>query len=363
MSRKSRKNRSTNVFGLSFMDCICCGFGAIILLFVLSDVSLRQDTQEKTVDLRTEVDRVEELVAEGRLNNVRIRNTIEETKDENVKTEGLARQVVEEIDRIKEELAESRGETLAIREHINQLKADVKSMEEEAKRLQERQQGKNILETPGDGRRQYLSGLRIDGKRNVILLDRSASMLAESLEDIVRLKVGPPDRRKAAQKWQHVLAGFEWLVANLPPNAEFQVIVFSESAEFALPETAGKWISSSDQSTIRSLIARVRDQVPQGGTNMDQAFKLMKSLPKGTDNIFLLTDGLPTISDSRPRQTTVSGDERRAILDAAISLLPRGVPVNTLLYPLKQDPEAAARFWILGMETNGSFLVPSPGWP
>jgi hypothetical protein len=32
------RRRETEVFSLSFMDCICCGFGAIILLLVLTDV-------------------------------------------------------------------------------------------------------------------------------------------------------------------------------------------------------------------------------------------------------------------------------------------------------------------------------------
>lgn len=32
----SRKRRKTEVFSLSFLDCICCGFGAIILLFIVS---------------------------------------------------------------------------------------------------------------------------------------------------------------------------------------------------------------------------------------------------------------------------------------------------------------------------------------
>src|SRR5690606_33752738 len=32
------RRRDTEVFSLSFMDCICCGFGAIILLLVLTDV-------------------------------------------------------------------------------------------------------------------------------------------------------------------------------------------------------------------------------------------------------------------------------------------------------------------------------------
>lgn len=32
----SRRSRKAEAFGLSFLDCICCGFGAIILLFIVS---------------------------------------------------------------------------------------------------------------------------------------------------------------------------------------------------------------------------------------------------------------------------------------------------------------------------------------
>ena len=34
-----KRRREMEVFGLSFMDAICCGFGAVILLFVLSEFS------------------------------------------------------------------------------------------------------------------------------------------------------------------------------------------------------------------------------------------------------------------------------------------------------------------------------------
>ena len=30
------KRRQIEVFSLSFLDCLCCGFGAILLLFILS---------------------------------------------------------------------------------------------------------------------------------------------------------------------------------------------------------------------------------------------------------------------------------------------------------------------------------------
>ena len=30
------KRRETEVFSLSFLDCICCGFGAVLLVFLLT---------------------------------------------------------------------------------------------------------------------------------------------------------------------------------------------------------------------------------------------------------------------------------------------------------------------------------------
>src|ERR1700761_9341877 len=33
-----RRRRAVEVFSLSFLDCICCGFGAIILLLVVSEI-------------------------------------------------------------------------------------------------------------------------------------------------------------------------------------------------------------------------------------------------------------------------------------------------------------------------------------
>ena len=34
----ARRRRDIEAFSLSFLDCICCGFGAIILLLVLSKI-------------------------------------------------------------------------------------------------------------------------------------------------------------------------------------------------------------------------------------------------------------------------------------------------------------------------------------
>jgi hypothetical protein len=55
-----RPRRDTNVFSLSFLDCICCAFGAIILLFVLSKFGEPMVIEQARTDLDATIVRLEE---------------------------------------------------------------------------------------------------------------------------------------------------------------------------------------------------------------------------------------------------------------------------------------------------------------
>lgn len=46
------RRRQTQVFSLAFLDCICCGFGAVILIFVLSIDSKQKDKLQTLLDLQ-----------------------------------------------------------------------------------------------------------------------------------------------------------------------------------------------------------------------------------------------------------------------------------------------------------------------
>ena len=62
---KSRR-RDIQVFSLSFLDCICCGFGAIILLFVLSKFAEPVIIEEVKEDLQAVILRLEQEIFEIR---------------------------------------------------------------------------------------------------------------------------------------------------------------------------------------------------------------------------------------------------------------------------------------------------------
>src|SRR5215210_2006835 len=48
----SHRRRETQVFSLAFLDCICCGFGAVILIFVLSIDAREKEKVQTLVDLQ-----------------------------------------------------------------------------------------------------------------------------------------------------------------------------------------------------------------------------------------------------------------------------------------------------------------------
>ena len=61
-----RKRREMEIFSLSFLDCICCGFGAIILLFVLSKQAEPVVLEKVSADLEGVIQKLEEEIFELR---------------------------------------------------------------------------------------------------------------------------------------------------------------------------------------------------------------------------------------------------------------------------------------------------------
>ncbi len=362
------KRRKVNIFSLSFLDCICCGLGAVILLFVLVNArgAVRRDTI--TRNLKAEVSRLEKVVLEERKRLIQARNVLAETRRELVTTQGASRRVIEVLRREKTELAAYDKQTLATTAHVNRLKADLKSLEEEVKRLragarQQAEQGERLRPFPGTGDRQYLTDLKVGGRHLLILVDASASMLDETIVQIVRRSFMPAARKVRSAKWRRVVATVDWLTTQLPAGSRFQVMAFNEKA--FLPEKApkGDWLDAGSVDQLERAVKAVRRLVPEKGTSLINAFKAAMALTPRPDNIFLLTDGLPTMGASRPWRKRVSAATRLKHFYTAMAFVPRQVPVNVILFPLEGDPDAAGAFWRLAGRTHGSLLCPSRDWP
>lgn len=118
--------RKTEVFSLSFLDCITCAFGSVVLVYVLINAKggLRQMATSRAS--HAEATQLENKVLQGYQDLVVLRNSLEQTDEDRVRMEGLAPHVLSEIEQTKLQLADSDKETLAKREAIEQLKTDLK---------------------------------------------------------------------------------------------------------------------------------------------------------------------------------------------------------------------------------------------
>jgi hypothetical protein len=362
------KRRSTNIFSLSFIDCICCGLGAIILLFVIVNARSADYRNKVTQDLRSQADRMEQEVLEGHKNMVQLRNALEKTEREIVSTQGLSRELIKTLQQKEVELANYDDDTLASRAHINKLKADLKSLEEEVRRLKAgsrstEDMGKRLRPFPGQGDRQYLTDLKIGGQHILILVDASASMLDDTIVGIIRRRNMADSEKLKSAKWQQAVATVDWLATQLPQTSKFQVFVFNETAEPLLSETQGGWLDAGNVTHLKEVINRLRRVVPRNGTNLLNAFEAMRKLTPPPDNVFLLTDGLPTMGADKPWGKKVSGSTRLKLFSEAVERLPSRIPINIVLYPMEGDPMAASVFWRLAVDTRGSFFCPSADWP
>jgi len=360
--------RRTIPIGLSFLDAMTCGLGAVVLLYMVINGSVQQRTNQLTQTLRAEVDRLEILVLEDHARMVELRNSNRVVEDERVRASGLARRLIENLEEIRVELATFDGSTIARREHINRLKADVRSLEEDAKRLSaatpsDETPGRNLRAHVGDGDRQYLTGLKVGGKRILFIVDASASMLDDTIVNIIRRRNLPDTEKIRADKWRQAVATVDWLSTQIPRTSEFQIYTFSEQPRAVLPDTAGRWLDGGDRAMLDRSVAALHQVVPDGGTNLYHALGLITGLNPRPDNVTLLVDGLPTMGASKPGRGTVSANQRAKLFAKAIKNLPRSIPINVVLFPMEGDPLAASAYWQLAMAHRGSFMSLSEDWP
>jgi hypothetical protein len=363
------RRRSVEVFTLSFLDCICCGFGAVILFYTILSAQAGAQGMHSTDELQAQVNRIEEQVQTGKRNLVVLRNQLEKTDSETASDAARTKTLGSELHIERDELSTYDNSSLATRDRIEHLQADIRSLQEgkhrlEAGSIDKRPPGQQISafrETGGD--RRYITGIRMHGKRILILLDVSASMLHEDLVSVLRLRNADDSQKRAASKWLRAVDTVTWLTTQIPPNSSYQIYTFNTQAQSLLPGYSGKWIEAGDAPRLAQELANLHAIVPANGTSLYNVFAACKTLSPLPDQIILITDGLPTQGKAAPGRKYVNSEGRVRLFDEAVGQLPDRVPVDSILLPMQGDLQAAHRFWNLARLTSGTLLTPSKDWP
>jgi hypothetical protein len=163
---KSRR-RDIEIFSLSFLDVICCGFGAIILLFVLSKFAEPVIIEELSEDLQSVIVRLEEELHEIR----------GETAVLNRQLQGKKEQLSEEkkkLARLQGDLSKIKGEFAA-----SNQQAQVQNIIEEklARALQQlTDEMKRLLKNQPREVDRSVGGIPVDSEYIIFIIDTSGSM-------------------------------------------------------------------------------------------------------------------------------------------------------------------------------------------
>ena len=364
----ARRRREINVFSLSFLDAICCGFGAVVLLFMIINANVDRRSDVELADLSSEVNRAELKVLTGRKNLVQLKADLARLVEEWATLQGMRDQLVTEIQETVARASTVEQESEARRASIERLRAELASLEAETKRLSAasistEEAGTRIRGFTGEGNRQYLTGLRMGGKYVVVLVDTSTSMLDRTIVNIIRRRNMSPEQQRVAPKWRQVVNTVDWLTTQITPGTQVQIIGFSDQAQSLMSGSDGKWVTVTDGSELETAVQNLRNSYPKGPTSLHAAFNAARALEPKPDNIYLLVDGLPTMGEIVPTRAGVTGRERLDHFNRAVRQLPLSVPVNVILFAMEGDPQAAPAYWVLALRTGGSLLAPSEDWP
>jgi len=335
-----------------------CGLGAIILVFML--VKYNVDTSVPENDwLRGDIDRLYQQESD-------LRNKISALQAGTEQAIANIQSVSERLAQIQAQLTAKQSEISAQQDKLTALKETIKKTEVA--------KPSDVVDDPQAGEEDYVIGLKVEGSKVGILLDASASMTDEILIDVIRRKNGSDGNKMKGPKWQRAKRIVRWLLARLPNRGSVAVVAYRGKAE----QLGGKrWVSSRDPNALGTIFRELDAVVPEGPTNLEAGLNTLSRLRPS--NIYIITDGLPTVGDSDYRSLNpfaecsslwgksnrISGRCRLKLFQHTLvsSSIRSGVPINVILLPIGGDPDAARAYWSWSAVTGGLMISPAASWP
>jgi hypothetical protein len=333
------KRREAQSSALSFIDCICCGFGAVLLLFILTAKSQIVQTQEEaTQSLAAEETLLQAIeVAEAQLKALE-KNiaALDPQPDANATSVAQLAAEQERLAKAVEDQAEALGaldtetETVDAVAGLNRPSAD----------------------------QNYLSGLRLRGPRAVILLENSGSMLAEDAQSA--LEIIGNGSGATAEKWLRAKAAVRAVLAAIPQGTQVAIFQMNESTSALSGTPNSPYFDPYNNSALLTTLERLDTLEASGGANLSKALRTIGQLKQRASSLLLISDSLPTAPN--PSHHSLSEADRVQLFNVAMATRPR-FPVNVILFPFEGDPSAAGLYWKLSAHTNGITLIPDNDWP
>ena len=371
------KRQSVVSFGLSFLDVLCCGLGAAVLLLLVvkhGETVAEIDAAGFLIEHITEIQeliaiKTEEKTELKRVADATQRQIISLTAQDDAKS-SISRLQATRLANLLREVQQQRVALSNARQALANNAAEQQRAAEEAQQI---------------ASQQHLTGLIVNSDRVVVLLDSSASMLSSTLVEIIRLRVSSPQIQLRADKWVSARGAAKWVIDRLPNGASYQVLTYSDAVfdshgKSITDAQPPKWETKQDASAAGAHLGSLLDDLtPKGATDLKTALAVVADIKPSPAQVILITDGYPTLpgksSLNRLRNCTrvrsgqvplISPQCRKSIFDNALRVTRRdlrGIRIDVVLYPLEGDSNAVHGYWELSNSFGGRLLTPVPGWP
>jgi len=211
--------REVGAAGLSFLDCICCGFGAVILLLVIVKVHDPVFTQEQRVELIALIAQLKTQISDVEQDTESVRSELSEAQSRTKRVESEAHDLAARLARLQGARSEA--------EVITNLQAAAKRAEEKLTTEVER-----LRHYERKAHDDTVGGIPADSQYIIFVIDTSGSMLNYN--------------------WPRVLQKVEETLEVYPKVKGIQVL--NDMGNYMFTQYAGRWIP--DSPNRRRLIIR-----------------------------------------------------------------------------------------------------------
>jgi hypothetical protein len=164
------KRRDTEVFSLSFLDVICCGFGAIILLLVLSEFGQPIVIERSRQDLEAQIKKLQEELFVIRGESEVLERELRGRVDVLARERRNLAKVAGDVSSIRGQFDASRQNAAVSNILENELLSAFQELEAENKRLVQASRARQRIMT------QAVGGIPVDSDYVIFLIDTSGSM-------------------------------------------------------------------------------------------------------------------------------------------------------------------------------------------
>ena len=228
--KSARRRGGIEGFSLSFLDVICCGFGAIVLLLVLTKLGEPGAIEQSRVELDALIQRLEREIHEIRgETNVLDRNLVSRREQLSIENEKIAR-LRGDLSRIQGEFAASAEESEIADILEGRMVAAQQELTREMLRLQE--QRRSVRQPDEES---LVGGIPVDSEYIIFVIDTSGSMFTYA--------------------WPLMLRKMEQVLDAYPKVKGLQVM--NDMGQYMFSQYAGKWIPDTP-GRRRVILERLR---------------------------------------------------------------------------------------------------------